>query len=110
MSCLLMYCLFFLVWPLLPTYCSCKMLLLRLIALNDTHTFHRTTLCEGSARHRDFYLYNTQYSQETNTHTLAGFEPSIPASWRPQAYALDRTASGIGGYYLMTLIQLIVIE
>jgi hypothetical protein len=26
-----------------------------------------------------------------------GFEPMIPASARPQTYALDRAATGIGG-------------
>ena len=28
--------------------------------------------------------------------TLAGFEPAIPASERPQTHALDRAATGIG--------------
>jgi hypothetical protein len=27
----------------------------------------------------------------------AGFEPAIPASERPQTYALERAATGIGG-------------
>jgi hypothetical protein len=27
----------------------------------------------------------------------AGFEPAIPATKRPQTYALDRAATGIGG-------------
>jgi hypothetical protein len=27
-----------------------------------------------------------------------GFEPTIPASARPQTYALDRAATGIGHY------------
>jgi hypothetical protein len=27
---------------------------------------------------------------------LAGFEPATPATKRPQTYALDRTATGIG--------------
>jgi hypothetical protein len=27
---------------------------------------------------------------------LVGFEPTIPASARPQTYALDRAATGIG--------------
>jgi len=100
------------VCPLLPNHCRCKALLLRLIALNDTHThtFLRTTLCEESARRRDLYLYNTQYSEVTNTCRQAGFEPAIPISWRPQAYTLDRVATRIGGYYLTTLIQLLDIE
>jgi hypothetical protein len=29
-----------------------------------------------------------------------GFEPTIPASERPQTYALDRTATGIGLYIM----------
>jgi hypothetical protein len=28
--------------------------------------------------------------------TSAGFEPAIPATKRPQTYALDRAATGIG--------------
>jgi len=30
--------------------------------------------------------------------TSAGFEPAIPAIERPQIYALDRTAIGIGNF------------
>jgi hypothetical protein len=30
--------------------------------------------------------------------TPVGFEPTIPASVRPQTHALDRTATGIGGF------------
>jgi hypothetical protein len=37
-----------------------------------------------------------KYSQETNIHAPVGFEPTIPASARPQTYALDRAATGIG--------------
>ena len=33
---------------------------------------------------------------------LAGFEPAVPASERPQAYALDRAATGIStGKYVL---------
>ena len=31
---------------------------------------------------------------------LAGFEPTIPAGERPQTYALDRAATGIGIFIL----------
>jgi len=60
----------------LHVHCRCRGLLLCLITLNDTltHTNTRTVrttpLDEGSARRRDHYLYNTQYSQETNIHAL----------------------------------------
>ena len=33
--------------------------------------------------------------------TLAGFEPAIPASEKPQNVALDRSATGIGSYFLV---------
>jgi len=42
--------------------------LLHLITLNDTDTLGRIPLDAGSARRRDFYLYNPQHSQETDTH------------------------------------------
>jgi hypothetical protein len=32
--------------------------------------------------------------------TSAGFKPAIPATKRPQTYALDRTATGIGSSYI----------
>jgi len=38
---------------------------------------------------------NTQHSQQTSM-PPEGFEPTIPASERPQTHALDRAASGIG--------------
>ena len=31
----------------------------------------------------------------------AGFEPAIPVSERPQTYALDRAATGIGFYQIV---------
>jgi len=39
---------------------------------------------------------NTQHSQETDIHAPVGFEPTIPASERPQTHALDRAATGTG--------------
>ena len=39
---------------------------------------------------------NTQHSQETAVHALAGFKPTIPASGLPQTHALNRTATGFG--------------
>jgi hypothetical protein len=37
-----------------------------------------------------------KHSQETNIHAPVGFEPTIPASARPQIYALGRAATRIG--------------
>jgi hypothetical protein len=62
-------------------------------------------LDEGSARRRDLYpttqtLYNRQISMPP-----VGFEPPIPASARPQAYALDGVATGIGVNIVLGLIH-----
>lgn len=48
----------FLVWPLLPSKCSCRVLLLQLITLHypRTRTLGRTPLYEGLARCRHLYL------------------------------------------------------
>ena len=59
-------------------------------------TVGRTPLDERSARRRDLYLtthgtHNRQISMPS-----VGFEPTIPASERPQTHALDRTATAIG--------------
>ena len=72
----------------LPTHCRCRWLLLQLITLIDTHTLGRTPLDEGSARRRGFYLttHNTQKRQTSMPQE--GFERAIPASERPQTYAL----------------------
>ena len=42
-------------------------------------------------------LDNTQHSQQKNIHAPpVGFEPTISVGERPQAYALDRAATGTG--------------
>jgi len=53
----------------------------------------RTTLGEGSARRRDLSVttHNTHTRQISTP--LAGFEPAIPASERPQTYALESVAT-----------------
>jgi hypothetical protein len=59
-----------------------------LIILRHT-TVGRTPLDEGSARCRDLYLtIQTLYKRQTSMPPV-GFEPTIPASARPQTYALD---------------------
>jgi hypothetical protein len=65
----------------------------------QTHaTFSRAPLDEGSARRRDLYLTTqTLYKRQTSILPV-GFEPTIPASARPQTYALDRAATGIGSF------------
>jgi hypothetical protein len=63
----------------------------------QTHTtVGRTPLDGGSARRRDFYLTTqTLYKRQTPMPPVR-FEPTIPASARPQTYVLDRAATGIG--------------
>jgi len=59
-------------------------------------TIGRTPLDEWSARNRDLYL-TTHYTRKGETSMPpVGFEPTIPASKRPQTQALDRAATGIG--------------
>jgi hypothetical protein len=65
--------------------------------LNRTHrrtTVRRTPLDERSARRRDLYL-TTLNNRQTSVPPV-GFEPTISAGERPQAYALDRPTTGIG--------------
>jgi hypothetical protein len=61
-----------------------------------TYTRGKTSLDEGSARCRGRYLHNTQQTPRVSTSLpLAGFEPAIPESKRPQTYVLNHTAIGI---------------
>jgi hypothetical protein len=84
----------FLVWPLLPTHCRCRVLLLHFITLNDTLTLGTTPLDEGSARRRDLYLTTHNIHKRQTSMPPEGFEPAIPARERPQTHALDRAATG----------------
>ena len=40
---------------------------------------------------------NTRHSQQADIHAPARFEPTIPASERPQTHTLDRAITGNGG-------------
>ena len=67
---------------------------LRLPGLRD-HTPH-SLLDEWSVRHRDLYLTKHNTHKRKTSVSLAGFEPAISASERPQTYPLDRAANRIG--------------
>jgi hypothetical protein len=57
-------------------------------------TLSKTSLDEWSARRRDLYLSTPNtHNRQTSLH-LAGFEPTIPASERPQTHTLDRRPMG----------------
>lgn len=80
----------FLVSPLLPTHCRSRRLLLGPITLSDTDTLGVNPLDERSAGRREMHLRNnTQHSQGTNVHAPARFVFAIPATERPQTYAID---------------------
>ena len=65
------------------------------ITLSHT-TVGKTPLDEGLARRRDLYPTTHNIHMRQTSMPLAGFEPTIPASVRPQTHALDRAATGIG--------------
>jgi hypothetical protein len=72
-----------------------------IIEASPSHSFRHTTLGwapldEWSARHRDLYLTTHNTHKRQTSMPPAGLEPKIPASERPQTYALDREATGIG--------------
>jgi len=48
-----------------------------------THTFFRTSVEEGSARHSELYLTTHNNHKTQRTMPRVGFEPAIPASERP---------------------------
>jgi hypothetical protein len=41
---------------------------------------------------------------------LAGFEPTIPSSERPQTHALDRSATGIGNLLMVLVYSFIIAD
>ena len=59
-------------------------------------TVGRTPLDEWSARRRDLYLTAHNTHNRQTPMPLMGFEPTISAGERPQTYALDHAATGIG--------------
>jgi hypothetical protein len=63
-------------------------------------TLSRTPLDEWPARRRDLYLTTHNKHKRQTSMPPMGFEPTIPASERPQTYFLDRAATGIGPGYL----------
>jgi len=94
----------FLVWPLLPTQCRCRGILLHLITLSDMRTFGRITLDKGLAHCRELYLARHDTCKRQTTMPLAGFEPATPESELSQIHALDRTTTRNGLYYHQVLI------
>jgi len=64
------------------------------------HTLGRTPLDERSDSRRDLYLTTHTIQKRQTSVPPAGFEPAVPASYRPQTYSLDRAATGINHCYV----------
>ena len=60
-----------------------------------TQSVHRTPLDKGLACQRDLYLTTHNTHKKHTSMLLVGFEPTIPASGRPQTHALDHMATSI---------------
>jgi hypothetical protein len=65
------------------------------IAIRHT-TFCRTSLDEWTARRGNLYLITHNTNKRQTDMTPARFEPSVPASERPQTQAIDRGATRTG--------------
>jgi hypothetical protein len=79
---------------LLPSHSRCPVF----FSLDHTQTHTtvgRTPLDEGSSRRRDLYLTTQTLYKRRISMPPVGFEPTIPASARPQIYALDGAVTGV---------------
>jgi len=66
-------------------------------------TVGRTPLDEWSAQRREQYFpIHTSYKRQTSM-PPAGFDPTIPASERPQTHALDSAVTGTDGYRIYSI-------
>jgi hypothetical protein len=91
------------------------------ITLRHT-TLGRTPLDEGSAGRRHLYLTTQENHKRQTSMAPAGFEPTIPASQRPQSHAFNRAAAGIGSpiflyhfsmsflYYITSSLELVLLK
>ena len=79
----------------LPTQRRCRGWLFRPITLNHTYT-RKDYPGRGIGSHWDLYLKTHNNHKRETTKLPERFEPAIPTSEKPQTYALDRAAVGIG--------------
>jgi len=75
---------------------------MHLITLNVTQALGRTPLVEGSACRRKLYLATHNIEKRRTSMPLAGFEPAIQTSERPQTNVLARAPIGVGKSYIAT--------
>ena len=86
----------FFLWRYGPTRAMASSFLRFLDHMQRRITVGRTPLDETSARRRDLYLTTHNTHNRQTSIPPGGFEPTISAGKRPQAYALDRAATGTG--------------
>ena len=83
-------------WRCDPTWVMASSFLRFLDHTQRRTTVGRTPLDEWSARRRDLYLTTHNTHNRQSFMPPVGFEPTISAGERPQTYALDHAATGIG--------------
>ena len=103
-----------LVWPILPTNCRCRGLLLHLITLRHTHTHTHTHIqVVELPQTRDRTVVETSNCTTHNTHNRqtsiprARLKPAILSSERPQTCALDRAVNGKWEFYELCVFNII---
>jgi len=87
---------FFFLWRCDPTRVMTSSFLRFLDHTQRRTTVGRTPLDGWSARRRDLYLTTHNIHNRQTSMPPVGLEPTISAGERPQAYALDRAATGSG--------------
>jgi hypothetical protein len=90
---------YFSVWPLVPTHCRYRGLLLHLV----THSAGLLWMTDRSVAETSTWQHTT-LARDRHPFPPPGFEPAIPASERPQTQALDRAAIGISCILVAKLI------
>jgi hypothetical protein len=66
-----------------------------------THTLSRNPLDQGSARERDLNVRTHNIYIIRTSMLLAGFEPAISGSERPQIYAIELPATEMGYIHVL---------
>ena len=102
--CCLFVCFCFL-WRCGPTRAMASSFLRFLDHTQRRTTVGRTPLDEWSARRRDLFLTTHNTHNRQTSMPPVWFEPTISASERPQTYALDRAATGIGIYIAVVVLK-----
>jgi len=86
----------FFLWRCDPTRAMASSFLRLLDHTQRRITVGRTPLDAWWERRRDLYLTTHNTHKRQTSMPLVGFEPTVSAGERPQSYALDRAATGIG--------------